>query len=237
MHAAKRAVDPSLHSGQSYSLRACRAIFDLQRRCPGAIVSFVEVPSRLEWGPQHEAHQFLEGLPPVPVGLRPDITLDRARKDAAVSVSDAWISKFQHLDYRGHQFMMLAVPGSGGRDILPEYSKEGSWLSKVKERESYSNALMARLVRCITNHAPIGEYYHRFKIPEQTSCSSCGRLQTRRHIFVGCRGHLDALSGRDVPGRISELCSYLEKNPTAFAFPQRRPLEEGAGRLPVAGVG
>jgi len=59
---ARRAVNPSVHSGQSHSLAVCRALEQWFANSSRSITS-VMVHSRFEWGPHHEAHEFVRGLP------------------------------------------------------------------------------------------------------------------------------------------------------------------------------
>ena len=61
---ARRAVNPSVHSGQGHSLAVCRALEQWFANSSHS-VTFVMVHSRFEWGPHHEAHEFVRGLPPV----------------------------------------------------------------------------------------------------------------------------------------------------------------------------
>jgi len=54
----RRAVNPSVHSGQGHSLAVCRAREQWFAN-GGRSVTFVMVHSRFEWGPHHEAHKFV----------------------------------------------------------------------------------------------------------------------------------------------------------------------------------
>ena len=63
---ARRAVDPSAHSGQPDSLRACRALRMWFGQGTARHITFVWVPSKLEWGPHHEAHKYLREFPLIP---------------------------------------------------------------------------------------------------------------------------------------------------------------------------
>ncbi|KDR65605.1 hypothetical protein GALMADRAFT_148562 [Galerina marginata CBS 339.88] len=58
---AKRALDPSLHSSQSHSLLACKALEAWLADDPLRWISFHHVPSKLKWGMQYEAHQHAAG--------------------------------------------------------------------------------------------------------------------------------------------------------------------------------
>ena len=55
---ARRAVNPSMHSGQGHSLAVCHAL-DQWFAHGGRSITFIMVHSRFEWGPHHEAHDFV----------------------------------------------------------------------------------------------------------------------------------------------------------------------------------
>ena len=59
---------------------------------------------------------------------------------------------FQASDGKGKQFLDLL--DNDLNDIEPSYARGGPWLQAF----GHSNSLCARMVRAITNHAPIGEY-------------------------------------------------------------------------------
>ena len=71
--------------------------------------------------------------------------------------------------------------------------------------------------RGILNHAPMGEYYHRFNIPgHETHECECGcPMQTQHHILIQC-GVLDNLDR--TPHFLHEFIGFLVDNPKAFAF-------------------
>ncbi|KAF4611997.1 hypothetical protein D9613_003793 [Agrocybe pediades] len=53
---AKRAVDPTLHSGQGHSLAVCRALEPWLAEDADCSITFVQVPSKLKWKIHQEAH-------------------------------------------------------------------------------------------------------------------------------------------------------------------------------------
>jgi len=59
---------------------------------------------------------------------------------------------FQTSDQKGKNFLDLV--DSNNKILEPIYSKGRAWLQYI----GHSNTLCARVVRAITNHAPIGEY-------------------------------------------------------------------------------
>src|SRR6188768_3242417 len=64
------------------------------------------VHSRFEWGPHHEAHKFVRGLPPVS-SRHMATSLDSLRKKATATCLDSWSTMFQNEKYRGHNFLLL----------------------------------------------------------------------------------------------------------------------------------
>ena len=125
-------------------------------------------------------------------------------------------------DYLGHNFLRLREPN--GKQIRPMYSNGGAYLRWV----NHENTLCARYTRAILNHAPLGDYMHRFNIPgydtHECECGCPGRQQNRHHIFTWC-GVL--LTNNSDPRFIQELVDYLEENPKAFAFSSHTPIGDG----------
>jgi len=153
---ARRAVNPSVHSGQGHSLAVCCALEQWFANSSRSI-KFVMVHSRFKWGPQHEAHEFVRGLPPVG-GMRMATSLDSLRKKATTACLDSWSTMFQNENYRGHNFLLLQ--NLDGGIIQPTYAKGGSWLGEVGGRLSVTT----RMCRSILGHAPIGSYFQRFNM-------------------------------------------------------------------------
>jgi hypothetical protein len=84
--------------------------------------------------------------------------------------------------------MQLKV-SKDGHEIKPTYVNRGSWIPLIWRyaEGDFSNALLACAVRCIPNHAPIGEYYQKFDIPDTlVDCLCRVDLQTHDHIIVDC---------------------------------------------------
>ncbi|KAJ3518886.1 hypothetical protein NMY22_g13456 [Coprinellus aureogranulatus] len=156
-------------------------------------------------------------MPPVHSGGHPATSLDSVHKDAADSALDRWTTMSRDPDYRGHQFLVLRHPK--GKPLPPVYANGGAYLCHVNGDPK----MCARFCHAILNHAPIGEYYVRFNIPEDPECECGCPIQTRRHIFVQC-GVLT--TGNRDPKYIRELVGFLVTNPTAFGFSR-----------PPAGVG
>jgi len=127
---ARRAVNPSMHSGQGHSLAVCRTLEQWFAN-GGRSVTFVMVHSRFEWGPHHEAHEFVQGLPPVG-GRCMATSLDSLHKKATATCLDSWSTMFQNEKYQGHNFLLLQ--NLDGGIVQPTYAKGGSWLGEVGGR-------------------------------------------------------------------------------------------------------
>ncbi|KAJ3518375.1 hypothetical protein NMY22_g13710 [Coprinellus aureogranulatus] len=72
---ARRAVDPSVHSGQTHSLAVCKALATWFSGHPERSILFVETPSKLKWGIHHRAHRHATGMAPVRSGGYPATSL------------------------------------------------------------------------------------------------------------------------------------------------------------------
>lgn len=115
----------------------------------------------------------------------------------------------------------MALTSLDGKTIQPTYANGRSWLPSAKS----SLLLTAPMTRCVTGHAPIGDYYEHFNIPAEggTRCG-CGALrQTRTQILSYCPQY--APGGR-VPTWLAALLDFLDECPLAFAL---RPSPEGIG--------
>ena len=144
-------MNPSVHSGQGHSLAVCRALEQWFAN-GGRSVTFVMVHSQFEWGPHHEAHEFVRGLPPVG-GRHMATSLDSLHKKATATCLDSLSTMFQNKKYRGHNFLLLQNLDRGIVQLT--YAKGGSWLGKVGGRL----LVATRMCRSILGHAPIGSYF------------------------------------------------------------------------------
>ncbi|CAA7269037.1 unnamed protein product [Cyclocybe aegerita] len=127
MGLAHKAVDPSVYSGQAFSLSVCHAlqewfeVDDLRR------ITFVYVPSALRWDIHGEAHKYVTELK-VRVGChKTENSIDVLCSQAAHSSLDGWGSMFQDRTYRGSKFLELQQPDRWL--IQPSYLNGGPWLS------------------------------------------------------------------------------------------------------------
>ncbi|CAA7271377.1 unnamed protein product [Cyclocybe aegerita] len=211
-----QAMDPSVHSGQAFSLAVCRAlqgwfeVDDLRR------ITFVYIPSALRWDIHGEAHKYITKLK-VRVGRRKtDNSIDALRSQATHSVLDSWSSTFQDPTYCGSEFLELQQPDR--RPLQPSYLNGGPWLSTF----GHSITEFARVCRCITGHVPIGAYYRCFKINEPHSCTCRAVLQSRQHVLFRCHDRYSV----HYPRFLGDIASFMKYNPTAFGF-NRDPLGVG----------
>jgi hypothetical protein len=91
---ARKAVDPSVHSGQAHSLAVCKALAIWLLGMADRAIEFVQAPLKLQWGLQYTVHTCARNLPPVPTGRRPATSLDYMRKNITQSALDSWTTVF-----------------------------------------------------------------------------------------------------------------------------------------------
>ncbi|TFK16361.1 hypothetical protein FA15DRAFT_607482, partial [Coprinopsis marcescibilis] len=208
--AAKRAMDPSVHSGQGHSLAMCAELSKWFSGDPEHSIEFVQVPSKLGWDIYLAAHDYVRDTPAV-LGRHLETSLDSVRQAVAKSCGDSWISEFQHTSYRGKHFLQMRDM----RDwpLKPCVLKGGTWLS-VTATESL--ATKARMSQCILGHAPLGEYRARFNIDGEIQCRCGTFIETRAHLFGRCS--FTQHSKTDSPRCLGELMDFLWANPRTFAF-------------------
>ncbi|CAA7258942.1 unnamed protein product [Cyclocybe aegerita] len=181
MGSAHRAVDPSVHSGQAFSLSVCRTLQEWFKADDLCRITFVYVLSALRWDIHGDAHKYVTKLKVRTGRRKTDNSIDALRSRAVHSVLDLWSSTFQDPTYQGSEFLELQQPD--GRPLQPSYLNGGPWLSTF----GHSITEFARVCRCITGHAPIGAYYHCFKINEPHGCTCGAALQSRQHVLFCCR--------------------------------------------------
>ncbi|PPQ95831.1 hypothetical protein CVT25_002003 [Psilocybe cyanescens] len=222
MASARRAVDPSIHSGQGHSVAVCEALQTWFTRKDGQSITFVYVPSRLQWDLHFKAHEYATELK-VALGPRPDTSFDSLRMQAALFRGASWNVLFQDPEYRGRNFLQLKTVD---RAVAQPGGKDNPW---VHFANMSSPQLYARMCRCILNHAPIGSYYSRFNLNDRHTLCPCGcPWETRTHILTCKRTYRPPRTCElRQPTTLCYLHSFLEMNPKVFAF-----------RLaPLAGVG
>jgi len=216
MASARRAVDPSLHSGQGHSLAVYRTLAAWLAEDSSCTITFIQVPCKLEWSIHKEAHDYAKGLIS-PAGLWPAMSLDSVQKAITKHSQETWTRMFEDPSYKGHNFLHLEH--LNGDALKPTYINGAVWLSPVGGNLSVA----VRLLRCILNHAPIGSYYERFNIPEPLACECGFHRQDRDHILLSCNKHKRKANWR--PHYLKDVIDFLEENPLAFSF--RQPLGVG----------
>ncbi|CAA7267337.1 unnamed protein product [Cyclocybe aegerita] len=220
MGSAHKAVDPSMHSGQAFSLlffgglSLCWALYessgsalqgwfeadDLRR------ITFVYVPSALRWDIHGEAHKYVTKLR-VRVGhCKTDNSIDVLHSKAARSVLDLWSSTFQDPTYQGSEFLELQQPDR--RPLQPSYLNEGPWLSTFR----HSITEFTRVCRCITGHMPIGAYYRHFKINEPHGCTCRAALQSHQHVLFRCHDRYSV----HYPCFLGDIASFMKYKSTTL---------------------
>ncbi|KJA16514.1 hypothetical protein HYPSUDRAFT_207003 [Hypholoma sublateritium FD-334 SS-4] len=104
---AKKALDPSVHSGQGHSLAVCHLLLVWFNANLLSTLEFYDCPSKAEWDVHHEVHQFLKGLPLVP-GLWPRMTLDLLCKYGMDRCNAEWHQLFfRDPTFTGRQFLHM----------------------------------------------------------------------------------------------------------------------------------
>jgi len=222
---ARRAVDPSLHSGQGHSLAVCRTLAAWLAEDSSCTITFIQAPSKLEWSIHKEAHDYAKDLIS-PAGLRPATSLDSVQKAITKRSQETWTRMFEDLSYKGHNFLHLERLDRDA--LIPTYINGGVWLSPVGGNLSVA----VRLFRCILNHAPIGSYYEWFNIPEPLACECGFHCQDCDHVLLSCNKHKRKANWH--PHYLKDVVDFLEENPLAFSF--RRPVVKGAARLQQNGL-
>ncbi|CAA7270011.1 unnamed protein product [Cyclocybe aegerita] len=93
----------------AFSLSVCRALQEWFEADDLRRITFVYIPSALQWDIHGEAHKYVTELK-VRVGRRKtDNSIDALRSRAAHSVLDSWSSTFQDPTYRGSEFLELQL--------------------------------------------------------------------------------------------------------------------------------
>ncbi|KAF9451118.1 hypothetical protein P691DRAFT_808776 [Macrolepiota fuliginosa MF-IS2] len=133
-------------------------------------------------------------------------------------------------EYSGHNFLHLTLEGEclypgkpigPVKPISPTYTNGGPFIPHLP-----SPQLAARFTRCVTNHAPIGEYRERFNLGEDDNSCSCGApMQTRSQLLSSCPKLIHTKSlihdhriPTMAPRSIEHLISFLQDNLSAFVF-------------------
>uniref|UniRef100_A0A8H7Y386 Uncharacterized protein n=1 Tax=Psilocybe cubensis TaxID=181762 RepID=A0A8H7Y386_PSICU len=128
MALARRAVDPSIHSGQGHSVTVCQTLERWFEDKPLSQITFVYIPFRWKWGVHGMAYNYATELQ-APLGHNPMTSYDSLRWEAVICRSDLWNSLFQSAGYCGRNFLVL--DGLDGKPILPDSKDKSAWLSSM----------------------------------------------------------------------------------------------------------
>ena len=169
-----------------------------------------DTPSDLRWKAHGLAPVRATGLS-VPCGACTRTSVNAVREDVNNSALAAWFKLTVQPSYMGRKFLHLEQ--LDGELLRLTTVKGGPWIRAAGTEPT----LMAQLTRCLTGHAPIGEYYERFNIPEPTRCDCGAPLQTRTHVICACPSH----KRKPMPGQLHSLVGFLRANPLVFAFAPR----------------
>ncbi|PPQ94668.1 hypothetical protein CVT25_009427 [Psilocybe cyanescens] len=140
MASARRAVDPSIHSGQGHSLAICKALQTWFIHKDSQSITFVYVPLRLQWDLHYKTHEYTTKLK-VALGPRPATSFDSLRMQAALSHGASWNVLFQDPEYQGRNFLQIKTVD---RAIAQPRGKENPW---VHFANMSSPQLYARMCR------------------------------------------------------------------------------------------
>ena len=210
IHTAKRIFDYDAHPYQIYSaaiLKELRSFFSAHE---SNSIEFWECPSKLRWKLHSEVDKDSKSFSISP-SYPSKTSWDFCKKSDCNKLIKLWKMTFQASDGKGNHFLDLLDDDLNV--IEPSYSKGGPWLQAF----GHSNSLCARVVRAITNHAPIGEYQLRF-FPNMDFACPCNNypIETRRHVLHECRrfnGYWNLR--RDT---LSHFVMFLTANLNTFAF-------------------
>ncbi len=129
----------------------------------------------------------------------------------------SWQIKAQSSSYKGKQW--LAVKRNKKRFTPKVGSKSKNFFIDLIDNKMTD---MSRLTRCITNHAPTGEFNARFFPGKPTTCNFCvSSFQTRTHILTECNYVSSFISLPYFlrhPNNDKKLKTFLSNNTSAFTF-------------------
>ncbi|KXN91866.1 hypothetical protein AN958_11546 [Leucoagaricus sp. SymC.cos] len=207
---ARRAVDPSVGSGQAQALLVCRRLARWLEGDPSRTFAFVQVRSSLEWPLHHTVHRYaVDPAAQELVGVCPFTTLNYLRTAEAQACHDEWTRQFACSSSSGRDFLHLT--DERGKRMTPTYLSGGTWLKHL-----HDSLFCAHVCRAVLNHAPIGEFRRWFNLSHDHSCP-CGSTnrQTRKHVLTECTDFSDP---RCFPKCWKELLDFCKENPRAFSF-------------------
>ncbi|KAF9440035.1 hypothetical protein P691DRAFT_768399, partial [Macrolepiota fuliginosa MF-IS2] len=123
---ARRAVDPSIQSGQFLSLAVVQSLCPWLEASADWVVQVYQVPSKEEWHCHKEAHNFASDLK-VLVGMHALTSLNYLCAQGTKKCLDRWTTLFGVPSFHGNQFLELT--NRLDKLMKPRYTGGGAWLS------------------------------------------------------------------------------------------------------------
>jgi ribonuclease HI len=203
-------MDTSHHSGQPASLAICRLLVPWLKQHANNTVHLHHITPGVELEDHQLVHTHATSTR-VEAGGEPTISADFARREAVSCMLSGWNALFRTKKYVGSNFLPLY---QGKNTLLvPTHVNSGPWM----RRTGHSHELTARLVRCITRHAPIGSFQSRFFPLESTACRCGLPMETVSHVLYRCPLHeREEEPSEKLPYKW--LIDFLITNESAFAF-------------------
>jgi hypothetical protein len=144
-------MDMSHHSGQHSSLSICKVLVPWLQHHPNNSVHFHHITDGMDLE-DHQLVHILATSMRVEVGSVPVISANFARCRAVTRMLDGWNSLFWTKKYINSNFLTLYQRKD--TPLILAHVNSMPWMHKV----GHSHSLTACLVRCTTEHAPIGEF-------------------------------------------------------------------------------
>jgi ribonuclease HI len=176
-------LDMSAHSSQTSSLCINLALLDLFSANPNISIHLTHCPSHSSIPGNERADKLATiggGLLPPPTS-----TLRANFLNNYVQNMDLWWkSQASMQEYRGWQWLIIKHKRKRFMPSIQNKTNANFFVLAAKD----SISAMARITRCITNHAPTGEYRQRFFPGKPSHCVTCGNktLLSRKHILFSC---------------------------------------------------
>ena len=210
IHAAKRILDPSIHSYQVQAAAILKNLRYFFNRHKDNSIKFWKCPSHLKWWLHNEVDKETKKFNLVPLFPCKN-SWEFSKKCESDNILNFWKITFQASNLKGSQFLDLV--NNDNNPIEPTYAKGGSWLKSF----GHSNSLCARAIRAITSHALIGKYRLRFFPREEFKCLyGFYPIELRHHILHECNRFNRYWNLRR--DSLSHFVMFLVFNPSTFSF-------------------
>ena len=103
---ARQAVDPSVHSGQVYSLAVCSALRSSFSQGYDYRIDFWDCSSKAKWSLHQLVHNDMTNTR-ISAGLHPATSIDFLHSKSVISCLDTWRTSFNHPTIQGRHFLSL----------------------------------------------------------------------------------------------------------------------------------